>query len=317
MLDIIAITVPLYAAVLLGYVTTRRGVIKLEWRQAYSTFLVNFAVPAMLFSTIASRPVRDFFHPTYLGGFLLGSFVAFGLAFAISRWWGRETLTAAAFRGNGACTSNSLFIGLPVMMAVLPEVAGAVVGMQLLMENVVVIPMTLLLAEWGRGGEANLRRQVMATLGRTVRNPLIVAMAVGIVFSVARIPVPDVVVRTIDLFARISGGLALFTIGTLLVGAQVRGSVARVSLVAVGKLAVHPLAVWAGLHVMLAVGAPALPLPLHQAALLNAALPMASMSAVIAHTYGDDTVPSAALLVTTFVSFFTLTAAIMFLGISP
>ena len=72
--------------------------------------------------------------------------------------------------------------------------------------------------------------------------------------------------------------------------------------VALGKLILHPLSVFA-IFLFVPVADPAL----RQAAIINASMPMATIYALLGQKYGQEGFCSAALVVTTVASFFTIT----------
>jgi predicted permease len=175
----------------------------------------------------------------------------------------------------------------------------------MLVENIVIIPLVLLLAERGRGA-AGERHVLRKTFLRVLRNPLILAILAGLAVSLPGIALPAFVLRTINLFAATSSALALFVIGGTLVGLPLRGLGREVVPVAVAKLALHPALVFAAIQAMPAIGLPAIDPSMRLAAMVTASVPMISVYVTLAQAYGEEQVAAAAQLVTTVASFFTL-----------
>ena len=83
--------------------------------------------------------------------------------------------------------------------------------------------------------------------------------------------------------------------------------------IALGKLIVHPAAVLLAILTLPWLGLPALDPSLRMAAVLMAALPMMGIYPILAQAYEKDSFSSAALLITTITSFFTLSFLMWFL----
>jgi malonate transporter and related proteins len=124
---------------------------------------------------------------------------------------------------------------------------------------------------------------------------------------------PAAISRVINLFALSSSALSLFVIGGTLVGLPLKGLSQRVLPITVGKLLVHPLAVFAVMAFLTWLGLPQLDASARTAALLMAAMPMMGTYIVLAQLYGKEDISAAALLVTTVASFFTLSALLWLL----
>lgn len=103
--------------------------------------------------------------------------------------------------------------------------------------------------------------------------------------------------------------VSLFVIGGSLVGLQTKGMRRDVSVIALGKLLLHPLAV--GLMMWLAP--PADP-ALRVAAVIFASVPMLSIYPVLAQKYGFEGFCAAALLLATVLSFVTINGVLWLLS---
>lgn len=95
---------------------------------------------------------------------------------------------------------NSGFIGYPVLLLALPSVAGVVLGLNMLVENLVTIPLVLALAERGAGSRGSWLQQVRETAGRLIRNPMVVGILLGLLVSIFGVSLPAVLTRAVDLF---------------------------------------------------------------------------------------------------------------------
>ena len=281
MRDILTITGPIYLSIALGYVATRSGLFVKSDLRTLGKFVVNLAIPALLFNAIARRNAADLLHGDYMLAYAAGSLGLLGLGWCTYRYALHMRASHSAVAVMGMVCSNSGFVGYPIIWA---------------------------LAERGRGHAIGWRAIVTDTVGRLARNPLVLGVFAALAFSMLSIPLPDAAWRTIELFALASTAMALFVVGGSLVGLPLRGVARQVLPIAFGKLVLHPLAVFLAALSLAYVGLPAMEPKLFQAAVLMAAMPMTGVYPVLAQVYGLDDLSAAALLFTTVASFFTINA---------
>ncbi|WP_052462687.1 AEC family transporter [Nigerium massiliense] len=317
MLSILTITVPIYAAIALGFLVTRLGIFSSEAIAYFGKFVTTIALPCLLFTSIAQRPLAEIANPTYLVACGAGAVAAIGIGLFYASKVERLSPGAAASAAMTFGAGNTGFVGFPVMMATLPSVAGLALGLSMIVENVLVLPLVLLLMERATGERRGFWAEVTGTLGRLARNPLVIAVVVSVAFAVFRIPVPDVLAKTTEMFGRASTALALFAVGGMLVGLSVRGHLREIAVLSLGKLVLHPALVAGALWVAVRAGLPAMSPEMSAALVLNAGMPAMSLYPILGQRYGQTEVPPAVLLVTTAGSFVTLTAllAILHVGV--
>jgi malonate transporter and related proteins len=317
MLDVLAITGPIYIIIALGFASTHWGLFKRADMRVFGQFVINIALPALLFRALSSRPLGEVFNTTYVLAYLLGSLTVLGLG-----WWGArrlagQGLAASTFYAMGMTCSNSGFVGYPILLLTLAPVAGVALALCMLVENVFIIPLLLALAERSRGAAAAWPQAVAQALRHLVSNPMVLAIAAGMAASALGWRLPGPLARTVDLFASASGAVSLFAIGGTLVGLPLAGLANRVVPIAAGKLLLHPLAVGSMVLLLPLLGLPALDPTLRTAAVLMAAMPMMGIYPILAQAYGQDHFAAPAMLATTVASFFSLTAVFWLLGSLP
>ncbi|SDB80790.1 hypothetical protein GA0111570_103112 [Raineyella antarctica] len=304
MLHVLSATLPIFLVVGLGYVLTRRGMFRRADMTILSKFVVKVALPLLIFMNVSGRSATEIFNPTYLLTYAGAAMVMFALAFGYAKVLGR-TSQRATFMAMGMGGTNNGFIGFPVFLILFAEVAGAAIGMDMLVDNVLIIPLTLFLAERSVG-TGNLAQRIVATVRGVLLHPMVLAIIAALVLNAFGITLPAVLDRSLKLLAQTSSGVALFTVGGMLVGLQIHGMVTDIVVTVVGKLVVMP-AVAIGLVVgLVAVGLPGLSPELRAAAVLTCALPTYSILPALAQPYGEVDVTTASMMLSTVLSFVTL-----------
>ena len=313
MLDILAITTPVYLAILAGYLATRMGMFEKSDMRLFGKFVLNFGLPAMIFNAIAQRPIAEIANPGYLAAYLGGSLLAMAGAYLVWRRWGGATPTRSALLAMGSCCSNSGYVGFPIVTLVMAPVAGLALSLNVIVENVVMLPLLLALAENGKHGGGRWRAVAGQSLRSLARNPLVLGAVAGLAVSLAGWSLPLPLARTVNLFAQACAGLSLFVIGGTLVGLPLVGLGRQAIPVVAGKLLAHPLAVLLVLSALPLLGIAPLDPSLRGAAMLMAAMPMLGIYPMLAQQYGEAERSAATLLVCTVASFFTLSGWIWLL----
>lgn len=317
MLDILAITSPIYIIIALGYFTTRAGLFaRLEMR-TFGKFVINLALPALVFNAITSRHISDIFHPGYLVAYLGGSLLVLAFVYQFCLRGLRIAPTKAAVCAMGTCSSNSSFIGYPILLLTLAPVASVALAMNVVIENVIMLPLLLTMAEAGQGvasGGKSWGQALRESLARLPRNPLVMSLAAGLLLSLLEWQVPAPLSRTITIIAHASGALSLFVIGGTLVGLQMRGLARKVAPIVFSKLVLHPLAVALLIACLPWLGVTPLDSELRAAAVMMAAMPMMSIYPILSQAYGFEDRSAAALVLATMTSFLTLSGLIWLLG---
>jgi malonate transporter len=301
MFDILAITVPIYVAIGLGYGLTRWGVFAKTDMRAFGTFVVKVAMPALLFNALSQRSLSDILNSEYVAAYALASLITLILSVTWALKVLKTTRSMSACMGLGMTCSNSGFVGYPIALLSLGPIAGVSLALNMIVENLIIIPLMLAWAETG-SGQQRWHQIFIQTLKGMLKNPMIWGIVLGFAFSWFSIQLPASLSRAVTLFAQASGALSLFVIGGSLVGLPVRGMESRVAQITFGKLIVHPLVMWAVLTWLIPISDPVL----RTAVLLTCAMPIMGIYPILTQKHGHDGLSAAALLVTTMASFVTL-----------
>ncbi|MBL8344295.1 MAG: AEC family transporter [Rubrivivax sp.] len=310
MIEVLSITAPIYLLIGLGYAAGRAKLFEAMELRVLGRFVLMFSLPALLFDAVSRRRLAEVLDPIYMTAYAVASLAVLlgGLLWARARRGAPMSL--AALQGLGMSSSNSGYVGYPVLQQLLGPAAGSVLALTMLVENLIVIPLGLALAD--AGGQGSARRALLQAFGNLWRNPLVVAIVLGLVFAVFGWELPMPLQRTVSILAAASAPVALFVIGGTLVGLKLEGVRGDLLRVVVGKLVLHPAAMLAMLWLL-----PPLPAHLRLGAVVLAAMPMMGIYPVLAQKYHHERFCAAALLAATVTSFFTLSAGLWWLRQHP
>ncbi|PCF94300.1 AEC family transporter [Vreelandella nigrificans] len=305
MLEILAITTPIFLIIGMGYVAMLLGIVGREQMQGIGNFVMYFALPALVVRALTQNPLKEVFNLAYLLAYGLGSVIVFTSALCLAIFIQKKNLQTGAIFALGMSVSNSAFTGYPVAAMVLGPPAVTFLALSMIVENLLMIPAALILAEMGRQAGGSLSRTLLQTANRMAKNPILMAILIGVLIAIVGLELPSPVTRAIDMVADAAGPAALFVIGGTLYGLHARGVMMDASQIMVGKLIFHPLAIVLAFLLM-----PATDPLLLAGAILFAAAPMASIYPLLGQRYGMADVAVGALMAATLASFVTFSVVI-------
>lgn len=314
MLEILGITLPIFLIVAIGFAAVRWGYFEKSDVVVLGKFVINVALPALLFKSLAERPFGEVVNGKYIFDYALASLLVFALGFTLAYLREGRHLEVGALRGMGMSFSNSAFIGYPVLLQFVGSIGGVAVAMCMVVETLIMLPLTLLLAEIGAHNSGSFSRHDVSSLmanvfkERLLKNPLILFILIALIFSASGLSLPPTLTKSIDLLAGASSPLALFVIGGMLVGIRAKTMVLPVSQVLAGKLVLHPLLVFAMLWLV-----PVRDPVLRKAAIVVASMPMLSIYPVLGQRYKQGDICSVAMLMTTALSFVSISCVLWLL----
>jgi predicted permease len=287
---ILAVTVPFFALVLCGWLAAQRGVLPDSAIPGLNAFVLYFALPCMLFRFGMNTPLLELLNPALLLVYVLCALlmVFAAVAFTLSD---RVHLKDSAFGALVASFPNTGFMGVPLLVALLGPAAAGPMICTILADLFITTSLCIALAQMHDAAGLGTRAALARALRGALSNPLPWSIAAGALFSVAGIQLsgpPEVVVR---MLADAASPVALFTIGAVLWRAgrhaHTRTPLPQYLPVALMKLLLHPLLVFALMAAAVSLGAPLNGFQV-MVVTLTAALPSASIVAMLAERYGAD-----------------------------
>ena len=309
MLEVLSVTLPIFILIALGFAAMRLGATTAADIQALGTFVIRFALPALIFNSLAQRPFAEIANARYLAAYIVGSLAVFAAMFALAHALKPGDRARDAIQALGSSCSNTGFVGYPIALLFVGPRATVAVALTMVVENIIVMPLALALAESGRRAGKKTSAGPRRLVGKLARNPLIIAIVLGAVTSFAGIPLPVPLARAVNMLAMASSAVALFVVGGMLVGLQVGGVTRDAARIVAGKLLLLPAAVFAA---QLAL-APALDPDLRKSMLIFASSPTLSIFPLIGRQYGQERVCAASVVMATGLSFLTMSALLLLL----
>lgn len=321
--SILSVTFPFFALVLCGYVAARRGLMPIESIPGLSTFVLYFALSAMLFRFGSAIPIGQLLDIPLAVLYSVVAVMLVTVTVVASRNE-RIGIKDAAFGAMAAVFSNSGFMGIPLLLALLGEKAVGIIIVTLFIDQMLISPLCMSIAYvQSTTGQSRSLSALLLSSVRSLRgaalNPMLWSIVAGVLFGLSGLTLPEPVWKTIDLLSDAASPVALFTIGAILARNALktthRSPLMDYVPVALTKLFVHPLLIFLGACVAEELGYP-LDVQTFAIIILIAALPSASNVSMLAERFGADSGRIASIImVSTVLSFFTFSGMVWVLGI--
>ncbi|MEQ8390258.1 MAG: AEC family transporter [Thalassospira sp.] len=308
MLDILAITTPIFLIIAIGYFAVYRNIVPQTIVRGMGAFVLNFALPCLLIRALAQRDLTEIIDPVFLLAYGGGSVLLFALGFFYALLITKKSQPNATLQGLGMSMSNSGFVGYPVASQLLGPAAEIALALCVIIENLIMMPMVLVLGDSAKNEDQSRWQVLSKALGNLGKNPIIIAIMIGLVISLSGITLPRPIFKAVDMLASASGPVALFVIGGGLVGLKLKGLRADMARIVSAKLILHPLAIFTLIYFMPDID------PMLQIACVSfACSPMLSIYPIFGQRYGHEGLCAASLMMATSMSFLTISTALWLL----
>lgn len=305
MLDILAITLPVYLIIATGYVAVRLKYIDDASTTALSRFTIRISLPALIFGAIAFSGEEGVINWHVAGGYLAASLVLLVAGAHLMRRAFGEGKGASWIHGLGMSQANSGFIGYAIASMVFPDTALPVLAWLMIVENTVVIPVAIVAADLASNKAASLSEAARKAWTSFSTNPLVIAVALALFVRVVGIPIPGKVETTVQMVASVAPVVALFVVGGMIAQYSISPYWRRTATITFGKLILHPALVFLFLGILVGWNDPFV-----LTAVLFASVSMLTIYPILGAQHGAEQVCATALITATGVSFFTVSALI-------
>jgi malonate transporter len=309
MQSVLNAVLPIFALILLGYLSAKRGVLGPAAVDHLNTFVVRLALPVVLFQSMAGITWGEIDHPGFLASFVGGMAATFVLSFALDRRKAHR-LADKSIEGLGAAYPNTGFMGIPLCLAVFGERGLPVAAIAAVLTACVLFAGAIVLIEMDLQQEKSLGR-TLGKVGKSLAtNPLLAAPMLGLMCAALHIVIPTPILRFTTLLGAAASPCALVTIGLFLAQPAAACEMSTVWRLVILKLFLQPLVTGALCFWVF----PMPPLWSHGALLLSA-LPIGTGPFMLAKLYGREAaVTSRAILFSTLISVLTISLLVAWLG---
>lgn len=309
--DVLPVLLTLFTLVAVGRLLRVLRALPPGAPEVLARVILTVTMPALIVTILADARFEAALLPALVAT-TTALLVALGLGALLLRVLGGSRPAQGA-AGIVASFSNTAFLGIPFIVAVLPGSRSAATAAVLIdVVDTTILLLTLgvgfagFMARPGRPASRPLAPRIAAACLGLVRQPVILAVLVGLGLALTGVALPATIAGPLAQVGQTTPVLAFLTIGLGLDPASLRGQTLALAGIAAIKLCVAPVVAALVLLALDVRGEVA------QAAVLQAAMPTAMVSVIIATNAGCDArLATAAAVVTTVLALATLPLTVM------
>ena len=226
---------PMCLIMALGYGTRRLGWIRREEISAINKIAFRIFLPCLLYYNVYCSDLSGSFDPLLMAYAVGGVLLTFGLSLGYTLLT-EKLPERRSVMIQGMFRSNYVIMGIPVATALLG--AGELGTVSILIA--VVVPLFNMLAVVVLEVFRGQRPKPLHVLGQIVKNPLVIASALGILTLAAGIRLPHILEQTIQNVSAIASPLQLFLLGAFFQFSGLKTYRRELVTVSAAKLIVSP-----------------------------------------------------------------------------
>ncbi len=243
LLDVI---LPVFLVIGFGYAASRGGFFSATAVDGLMRFAQTFAMPCLLFRSIATLDLAAAFDLRLLGTFYIGAFASFAVGYLVARRVFERPVTDAVSIGFASFFSNSLLLGVPI--------TERAYGVEALQGNFAILSIhapllyafgiTVMELVRNRGQGLSTRKLTLQVLRSILAVPLVIGILAGFVANLSGLPLPGAFMAGVNLMVAAAIPAALFGLGGVLVRYRPEGDLRAIAMVCGLSLLLHPAITW-------------------------------------------------------------------------
>ncbi|MBT8396359.1 MAG: AEC family transporter [Gemmatimonadetes bacterium] len=235
---------PVFGVMALGALAVRLRVLDDRGVKGLVLFVFNFAIPVLLFRSLAQATLPPDIQWAFLLSYFAGALFVFAAGLGLGRFVFKRTLADQAIFGMGACFSNTVLIGIPILFTAYGPDATLPTLLIIAFHGPLLMSLSAGIIQVGKGGGVTLGGQVKTVSFELLKNPIIVGILLGLLMNLGGWTIPGPVDRVAELLGGAAVPTALFALGASLAAYPITGDVPPALILSGLKLLVHPILVW-------------------------------------------------------------------------
>lgn len=304
MADIIALVLPFFGLILIGYVSGKLGDHSAQALGWLNFFVIYVTLPALFFKLVSRTPIEQLTRIDFIAACLAATYSIFVLVFVIGRYVRGNNIAESTVQALAGAYGNIGYMGPGLSLLAFGEKAAVPVALVFCFENAVHFMVAPAMMAFAGGDKRPPAQLALDVAKKILTHPFIIATLVGFVAAAFAFEPPLALQRLIDYLAQAAAPCALFAMGATLALRPLKRIPAEIGYIVPIKLVLHPILV----YVVLSFVGNFDPLWVYTAVLL-ASLPTATNVFVIGQQYGVwQERASATILITTVISVFSVSA---------
>jgi hypothetical protein len=237
---------------LLGFICTKTRWLSKTQLNTLSQFTFSVSIPAFLFYQMAKADFSEQVSPQLFIAFYLPVLTCYAITWLINYFFypinrlKQQSITSdnkkasSAVFALSASYSNTIIVGLPVLLAALGEQVLGIIFLIVTFHSAMLFTLTSAMAASATTNKKSGKLKGLIFIKKTINNPLIISILAGLLVNLSGIALPNFVWDSLALISKPAISLALFILGASLAFYQVRNTFLFISIACVSKLILLP-----------------------------------------------------------------------------
>ncbi|MDQ1213228.1 AEC family transporter [Pantoea anthophila] len=242
---------PIFVIMLLGFWAGKSGIVNNKDVSLLNIFVMDFALPAALFSATVQTPWSGIVAQSPLIVVLTGAmWITYAAIYFLATGVFKKSPQDAAVLTLTVALPNYAALGLPILGSVLGEGSSTSlsVAVSIACGSVLMTPFCLLILEREKARSAgenvgSTLTMLPVLMWRSVKKPIVWGPLLGVVLSALSVRMPELVLSAIKPLGLAATAAALFLTGVILSARQLKLN-AVVGVGTVAKLLIQPVIAW-------------------------------------------------------------------------
>lgn len=244
MLDVIALALPFFGLILLGYgagKVTNLPEAGLAWM---NFFVIYMALPALFFRLLSQTPFEQLANVSFIAATTFTTYIVFAISFCIGVVATRGSIGESTILGIAGAYSNVGYMGPGLTLAVLGEQATVPTALILTFDNALMFILAPLLMALAGSDNESIMGTFREILVKIFTHPFILATIAGVSAAAFEIRPPDAISTLLLYLSNAAAPCALFAMGVSIALRPVGRIPIELPLVLSVKLLLHPILVF-------------------------------------------------------------------------
>ena len=310
MTNLLSAIVGVFIYIIIGYTIKKSNILPHTITKIFDFLSFNILLPIALITNFWLIEFPNIIVYNLIFAFFGAGIIVFILGFFISKKLYQFKTDDSALFGLGACFGNSVAFGIPLMYLILGPINAMPYMILVLFHGIIHFTYTTLIIEYYRNRSRSNIKKIIKTLIGLAKNIVLFGMFIGFILNYTNTPFPETLQNILIPISKIALPTVLVSLGIGLGGFKITKNISYTIVLTGLKNFVHPLIAFFLAKYILLLS----PL-LVFIVTIAAALPSGSQTYYFSYRYNSlQNIISANVVVSTFVSFFTLSAILLLLS---
>ncbi|MBM3572935.1 MAG: AEC family transporter, partial [Alphaproteobacteria bacterium] len=237
---VLNVGLPVFAIILLGYLAGRFAILGESATEALNALVYFFALPPLLFVSMARVPLAEIFNGPFLAAYSGGVLGTFALSMAAGLFIFQHRPAALTLQGMTTIFTNTGYMGVPLYLVAFGEQGALPAIILTLFNGALVVGLTIVLIELDLRSGSEPYKILGDVALAIIKNPLLMAALAGMAVSYFEVAMPRSVLNFCTILGNASGPSALFAMGLFLAGRRLAAQPLEIAWMSLLKLVLQP-----------------------------------------------------------------------------